>query len=115
MSSHFPEDFTWGTATASYQIEGAFDVDGRGASIWDTFSKTPGKVVNGDTGDQACDHYNRFDEDIALMKDLGVSAYRFSIAWSRLFPNGDSVREERGFDFYNRLINALVDAGNSSN
>ena len=111
MSSHFPKEFIWGTATASYQIEGAFDVDGRGASIWDTFSKTPGKVVNGDTGDRACDHYNRFEEDIAIMKDLGVSAYRFSISWSRLFPNGDSVREERGFDFYNRLINALVAAG----
>lgn len=111
MSSTFPVDFTWGTATASYQIEGAFNVDGRGASIWDTFSKTPGKVVNGDTGDIACDHYNRFEEDIAIMKNLGVSAYRFSIAWSRLFPQGDSVREERGFDFYNRLINALIAAG----
>lgn len=111
MSSTFPVDFTWGTATASYQIEGAFDVDGRGASIWDTFSKTPGKVVNGDSGDIACDHYNRFEEDIALMKDLGVSAYRFSIAWSRLFPQGDSVREERGFIFYNRLIDSLIAAG----
>lgn len=111
MSSTFPADFTWGTATASYQIEGAFNTDGRGESIWDRFSKTPGKVVNGDTGDQACDHYNRFEEDIAIMKDLGVSAYRFSIAWPRLFPQGDSVREERGFDFYNRLINALIEAG----
>ena len=111
MSSTFPADFIWGTATASYQIEGAFDTDGRGPSIWDTFSKTPGKVVNGDTGDLACDHYNRFEEDIAIMKDLGVSAYRFSIAWPRLFPQGDSVREERGFDFYNRLINALIAAG----
>ena len=110
MSVKFPEGFLWGTATASYQIEGAFDVDGRGVSIWDTFSKTPGKVVNGDTGDNACDHYNRFDEDIAIMKDLGVKAYRFSIAWPRLFPQGDSVREERGFDFYNRLINALIAA-----
>jgi beta-glucosidase len=111
MNANFPEGFTWGTATASYQIEGAFDIDGRGASIWDTFSKTPGKVVNGDSGDVACDHYHRFEEDIAIMKDLGVSAYRFSIAWPRLFPQGDSVREERGFDFYNRLINALIAAG----
>lgn len=111
MSSTFPDDFTWGTATASYQIEGAFDTDGRGTSIWDTFSKTPGKVVGADTGDIACDHYNRFEEDIAIMKDLGVSAYRFSIAWPRLFPNGDTVREERGFDFYNRLIDALMAAG----
>ena len=110
MSVKFPDAFVWGTATASYQIEGAFDTDGRGVSIWDTFSKTPGKVVNGDTGDNACDHYNRFDEDIAIMKDLGVKAYRFSIAWPRLFPQGDSVREERGFDFYNRLINALIAA-----
>ena len=110
MTQHFPDDFLWGTATASYQIEGASNVDGRGVSIWDTFSKTPGKVVNGDTGDVACDHYNRFDEDIAIMKDLGVKAYRFSIAWPRLFPAGDAVREERGFDFYNRLINALIAA-----
>ena len=111
MSSRFPSDFLWGTATASYQIEGAFDVGGRGVSIWDTFSKTPGKVVNGDTGDQACDHFHRFNEDIAIMQDLGVKAYRFSIAWPRLFPQGDTVREERGFDFYNRLIDALIAAG----
>ena len=110
MAQHFPEDFLWGTATASYQIEGASNVDGRGVSIWDTFSKTPGKVVNGDTGDVACDHYNRFEEDIEIMKDLGVKAYRFSIAWPRLFPAGDAVREERGFEFYNRLINALLAA-----
>ena len=111
MSHAFPSDFLWGTATASYQIEGAASVDGRGVSIWDTFSKTEGKVKNGDTGDMACDHYNRFPEDIALMQDLGVKAYRFSIAWPRLFPQGDGVREERGFDFYNRLINALIAAG----
>ena len=111
MTQYFPDDFLWGTATASYQIEGASNVDGRGVSIWDTFSKTPGKVVNGDTGDVACDHYNRFEEDIAIMKDLGVKAYRFSIAWPRLFPEGDDVREERGFAFYNRLIDALIAAG----
>ena len=111
MSHAFPSDFLWGTATASYQIEGAAAVDGRGVSIWDTFSKTEGKVKNGDTGDMACDHYNRFPEDIALMQELGVKAYRFSIAWPRLFPKGDGVREERGFDFYNRLINALIAAG----
>lgn len=107
----FPSGFTWGTATASYQIEGAFNEDGRGASIWDTFSRTPGKVVNGDTGDIACDHYHRYLEDIEIMKNLGVDSYRFSIAWPRLFPNGDSTREERGFDFYNRLIDALIAAG----
>ena len=111
MSNMFPADFIWGTATASYQIEGAFNEDGRGTSIWDTFSKTPGKVVNGDTGDVACDHYHRFKEDIALMKQLGVSAYRFSIAWPRLFPNGDETKEPRGFDFYNKLIDELIAAG----
>lgn len=111
MTNTFPNDFIWGTATASYQIEGAFNEDGRGASIWDTFSKTPGKVVNGDTGDIACDHYHRYKEDIALMKDLGVRAYRFSIAWPRLFPNGDETREPRGFAFYNDLINELIKAG----
>jgi beta-glucosidase len=110
-AARFPEGFVWGTATASYQVEGAFDRDGRGVSIWDTFSKTPGKVVNGDNGDIACDHYNRFEDDIALMKSLGVNAYRFSISWPRLFPNGDATREERGFAFYNRLIDALLRAG----
>lgn len=110
MTQKFPDGFLWGTATASYQIEGSTNVDGRGQSIWDTFSKTPGKVFNGDTGDVACDHFNRFAEDIAIMKDLGVKAYRFSIAWPRLFPKGDSEREERGFDFYNKLINALITA-----
>jgi beta-glucosidase len=111
MSNVFPDDFLWGTATASYQIEGAAQLDGRGVSIWDTFSKTPGKVVGSDNGDVACDHYHRYPEDIELMKDLGVKAYRFSIAWPRLFPNGDSVREERGFNFYNNLIDSLIEAG----
>ena len=111
MSHPFPPGFIWGTATASYQIEGAAQTDGRGVSIWDTFSRTPGKVKNGDTGDVACDHYNRYPEDIALIKDLGIQSYRFSIAWPRLFPNGDGVREERGFDFYNRLIDGLIAAG----
>lgn len=111
ITKQFPEDFLWGVATASYQVEGAFDRDGRGESIWDRFSKTPGKVVNGDTGDIACDHYNRFTEDIELMKSLGVKAYRFSISWTRLFPDGGTKREERGFDFYNRLINALLAEG----
>jgi beta-glucosidase len=104
----FPADFNWGVATSSYQIEGATSVDGRGPSIWDTFCATPGKVANGENGDVACDHYHRFSEDIAIMKELGVTSYRFSIAWPRLFPNGDGVREERGFDFYNKLINELI-------
>jgi beta-glucosidase len=107
----FPEDFTWGVATSSYQIEGAAHTDGRGPSIWDTFSYTPGKVVGGEHGDIACDHYNRYPQDVALMKDLGVQAYRFSIAWPRLYPQGDARREQRGFDFYSRLIDELLNAG----
>jgi beta-glucosidase len=107
----FEKKFTWGVATSSFQIEGAAHTDGRGVSIWDTFCDTPGKVANGDNGDFACDHYNRFEEDVQIMRDMGVQAYRFSLAWPRMFPNGDSVREERGFDFYNRLIDTLLAAG----
>jgi len=107
----FPKDFIWGAATSSYQIEGAAYEDGRGQSIWDTFCKTPGKVANGDTGDVANDHYHRYLEDIALMMELGLKSYRFSFAWPRMFPNGDGVREERGFAFYDRLIDALLEAG----
>ena len=109
--ANFPQDFIWGAATSSYQIEGAAYEDGRGQSIWDTFCKTPGKVANGDTGDVANDHYHRYLEDIALMKELGLKSYRFSFAWPRMFPNGDGVREERGFAFYDRLIDALLEAG----
>lgn len=108
MINNFPADFKWGVATSSYQIEGAAKEDGRGVSIWDTFAATPGKVVNGENGDVACDHYHLFKEDIAIMRKLGVQSYRFSIAWPRLFPQGDNVREERGFDFYNRLIDELI-------
>ena len=107
----FPKDFLWGAATSSYQIEGAANEDGRGPSIWDTFCKTPGKVAKGDTGDVANDHYHRYPEDIAIMKDLGLQGYRFSFAWPRMFPKGDGVREERGFDFYDRLIDGLLEAG----
>lgn len=107
----FSKDFLWGVATSSYQIEGAANEDGRGPSIWDTFSATPGKVANGESGLVANDHYHLYKEDVALMKGLGVKAYRFSIAWSRLFPAGDKVREQRGFDFYNKLIDELVEAG----
>lgn len=107
----FPPNFIWGAATSSYQIEGAAQEDGRGASIWDTFSKTPGKVAHGDTGDVANDHYHRFPQDIALMKEIGLQGYRFSFAWPRMFPLGDGVREERGFDFYDRLIDAVLEAG----
>jgi beta-glucosidase len=106
--SSFSNDFKWGAATSSYQIEGAAHTDGRGPSIWDTFCATPGKVRNMENGDVACDHYHRYPEDVALMKELGIQTYRFSLAWPRMFPNGDTVREERGFDFYNRLINELL-------
>ena len=107
----FPKDFNWGVATSSYQIEGAAFEDGRGESIWDRFCATPGKVANSEHGAVACDHYHRFAEDVQIMKQLGVSTYRFSIAWPRLFPMGDEVREERGFDFYNRLIDELLANG----
>jgi beta-glucosidase len=104
-----PESFRWGAATASYQIEGGTHLDGRGTSIWDTFAATPGKVVNMEDGSVACDHYHRYPEDIKLMKDLGIETYRFSFAWPRLFPTGDSRREQRGFDFYKRVINELLE------
>ena len=107
----FKEDFLFGVATAAYQIEGAVNEDGRGKTIWDTFCETPGKVARGESGAVANDHYHRYLEDVAIMKQLGVKAYRFSMAWSRMFPQGDSQREERGFDFYNRLIDALLEAG----
>ena len=107
----FPKDFNWGVATSSYQIEGAAFEAGRGESIWDRFCATPGKLANSEDGLIACDHYHRYPEDIQIMKQLGVSTYRFSIAWPRLFPNGDDVREERGFDFYNKLIDELLANG----
>ncbi len=105
----FPTDFVWGAATASYQIEGAVDEGGRSASIWDTFSHTPGMVVDGDTGDVACDHYHRYREDVALLADLGVSHYRFSLAWPRLQPEGRGALNEAGLDFYVRLVEALLE------
>ncbi|MGE5250102.1 MAG: GH1 family beta-glucosidase [Bacteroidota bacterium] len=107
----FPKDFVWGAATASYQIEGAWNEDGRGESIWDRFSHTRGKVENGDTGDVACDHYHRWREDLALMKDLGLKAYRFSIAWPRILPEGGGRVNERGLDFYSRLVDGLLELG----
>ena len=103
----FPADFIWGTATASYQIEGAADEDGRTPSIWDTFSHTPGKVVAGDTGDVACDHYHRMPEDVALMKQLGIASYRFSVSWPRVRPDAGPVNP-RGLAFYDRLVDELL-------
>lgn len=107
----FPTNFLWGAATAAYQVEGAAAEDGRGLSIWDTFSHTPGKTDNGDSGDVACDMYHRYPADIEIMHGLGIKGYRLSISWSRLFPNGDEVREERGFAFYDNLINNLLAQG----
>ncbi|MEU3205303.1 GH1 family beta-glucosidase [Streptomyces cyaneofuscatus] len=107
----FPADFTWGVATAAYQIEGAVTEDGRSPSIWDTFSHTPGKVDNGDTGDTACDHYHRVPEDIGLIKQVGADAYRFSIAWPRVVPGGDGPVNKAGLDFYDRLVDGLLEAG----
>ena len=103
----FPEGFLWGTATASYQIEGAVNEDGRGPSIWDTFSHTPGKVRHGDTGDIACDHYHRIEEDLDLMASLGLQAYRFSVAWPRVQPEGSGTVNQKGLDFYRRLVDGL--------
>ncbi len=108
---NFPKGFIWGTATASYQIEGAVNEDGRGKTIWDRFSHTPGKIENGDTGDIACDHYHRYREDTAMMKELGLNAYRFSIAWSRILPEGKGQVNQKGIDFYNSLIDELLEKG----
>jgi beta-glucosidase len=107
----FPPGFLWGVATAAYQIEGAADDDGRGPSIWDTFCRVPGAVANGDTGDVACDHYHRLDEDLDLISDLGVGAYRFSVSWSRVQPAGRGRVEPRGIDFYRRLVDGLLARG----
>ncbi|MEV7290399.1 GH1 family beta-glucosidase [Streptomyces microflavus] len=106
-----PADFTWGVATAAYQIEGAVTEDGRSPSIWDTFSHTPGKIDNGDTGDVACDHYHRVPEDIGLIKQVGAEAYRFSVAWPRVVPDGEGPVNKAGLDFYDRLVDGLLEAG----
>lgn len=106
----FPKDFLWGAATASYQIEGAAQEDGRGESIWDRFSHTPGKVVGGHTGDVACDHYHRYRDDVQLMREIGLQAYRFSVSWPRIFPQGTGAVNEKGLDFYDRLVDALREA-----
>ncbi len=105
----FPPGFTWGVATSAYQIEGAAKKDGRGESIWDRFTSTSGKIKNGSSGDIACDHYHRFEEDIELLKQLGVNAYRFSISWPRIFPDGRGKAEQKGLDFYSRLVNKLLE------
>ncbi|HTU72948.1 MAG TPA: GH1 family beta-glucosidase [Trebonia sp.] len=110
-SDRFPDGFLWGAATAAYQIEGAPAEDGKGPSIWDTFSHTPGKVYHGETGDVACDSYHRYPEDIALLKRLGVSAYRFSLSWPRILPKGRGDVNPAGLDYYSGLVDALLEAG----
>lgn len=109
MSTLFPSDFIWGAATAAYQIEGAWDQDGKGQSIWDRFSHTPSKIWQNDTGDEASDHYRLWREDIALMQEIGLQAYRFSISWARVLPNGTGKPNARGLDFYSRLVDGLLD------
>lgn len=113
MSEHsgFPPDFLWGAATAAYQIEGSPLADGAGASIWHRFSHTPGRTANGDTGDVACDHYYRYASDIGLMRELGLQAYRLSIAWGRIYPEGKGRINQAGLDFYSRLTDKLLEAG----
>jgi beta-glucosidase len=106
-----PADFLWGVATAAYQIEGAAAEDGRGPSIWDTFARTPGRVHGGDTGDVACDHYHRYRDDVRLMADLGVNAYRFSVSWPRVQPGGRGPGNQAGLDFYRRLVDELLEHG----
>ena len=107
----FPKDFTFGAATAAYQIEGAWQADGKGESIWDRFSHTPGAIENGDTGDFACDHYHRWREDVGLMQSMGLKAYRFSISWPRILPKGRGAVNAAGLDWYEQLVDALLEAG----
>lgn len=111
MPATFPPDFLWGCATSAYQIEGSPLADGAGASIWERFTRTPGRTVGGDNGDVACDHYHCMTEDVALMRELGLSSYRFSIAWGRVLPQGRGQVNQAGLDFYRRLVDTLLAAG----
>ena len=111
VPSEFPGGFLWGAATAAYQIEGAATEDGKGPSIWDTFSHAPGTVYHGDTGDVACDSYHRYPEDIALLRQLGVGAYRFSLSWPRIVPKGQGTVNQAGLDYYSRLVDLLLENG----
>ncbi|HBC86532.1 MAG TPA: beta-glucosidase [Lentisphaeria bacterium] len=107
----YPKDFVWGVASASFQVEGASEEDGKGLSIWDMYCRTPGNVFHGHTGDVACDHYHRHREDVKLMKDLGVQGYRFSLSWPRIIPDGNGKVNKKGLDFYDRLVDELLKAG----
>src|SRR4029079_14188535 len=106
----FPKDFYWGTATSAYQIEGGWNEDGKGESIWDRFAHTPGKIKNGDTGDVACDSYHRWRDDIALMQAMNLNSYRFSISWPRIQPSGSGPANSKGIDYYSQLVDALLKA-----
>jgi len=110
MATSFPDGFLWGASTAAYQIEGAVAEDGRGPSIWDTFSHLPGKILDDDNGDVACDHYHRWPQDVALMRELGIGAYRLSTAWPRILPEGGGRPNEKGLEFYDRLVDAVMAA-----
>ena len=107
----FPKEFVWGAATAAYQIEGGAVEDGKGRSIWDVFSHTPGRTYRGETGDTACDSYHRWREDIELLKSMHLKAYRFSVAWTRIAPTGGTDWNEKGFAYYDGLVNTLLEAG----
>jgi beta-glucosidase len=111
LKAKFPKGFLWGAATSAYQIEGAWNEDGKGESIWDRFSHTPGKISGDDTGDTACDHYHRFRDDVAIMRRLGLKTYRFSVSWPRVLPRGRGQPNPKGLDFYSRLVDALLEAG----
>jgi beta-glucosidase len=111
LTRRFPSGFVWGASTAAYQVEGAWNEDGKGESVWDHFAHLPGRIDNGDTGDTACDHYHRMPDDVAMMKSLGFTGYRFSIAWSRVLPGGNGPVNPKGLDFYDRLVDELGKAG----
>src|SRR5262245_58574659 len=112
-NGNFPRDFFWGAGTAAYQVEGAVGEDGRGESIWDRFVTTPGAIANGDHGGTACDSYHRYPEDVRLMRELGLNAYRFSIAWPRIVPEGRGRVNTTGMDFCDRLVDALLAHGSA--
>jgi 6-phospho-beta-glucosidase len=107
-SKGFPKDFYWGSASAAYQVEGAWDEDGKGVSVWDKFVRIEGKTFKATTGDVAVDHYHRYKEDVRLMKEMGLKAYRFSVAWTRIYPDGNGEVNEKGLEFYDNLINECI-------
>ncbi len=111
IGRRFPPGFLWGTATAAYQIEGGWDEDGKGESIWDRFCRIPGAIEDGGSGEVTCDHYHRMPEDVALMASLGLNAYRFSVSWSRVLPEGTGAVNEAGIAFYDRLVDLLLEHG----